>query len=360
MPLVRAGSLPVSAINIGLAASVAGLTAKAAKLQADVSKLVPALAGQVQCALDFPPSPSAYIGPIGAALNPLELGAIFNPATMSGASVDIQASGIIDLAAVTAQLAIVEKLQTMLSTGLDVPGVAGWVYSGPGVGLGASMGDFTVTGFGTTPADAQIQAMVVATESLAGWRAFSKSVETGGTANAPASPQAGRLTFLGELPGRRWNSGVAKLGADLDLLVADLRGTKSAIAAQAKVAIGVNLPEVGAVVGAGLNVMASIGIGGLLGNMVNVRADITGAIGGVLAKIDALVKLGADIAAQLSAGGLTLWTYAGSASGLGEALRSELAAGIPGGTGPRAPAYGLVLAGTPASMTSLGGILKTS
>lgn len=360
MQLIRVGSLPVSAINVGLAASLAGITAKVGKLQADLTKLAPALIGQAQLALDFPPSPASYAGAIGIALNPLELGSAVSPLNMVGASADLSTDLAAELALVTAKLELTQGLQQTLNLGLEVPGVAGWSYSGPGAGFGSELERYTVTGFGTTAGTAQIQAVVIATESLAAWMAFSKSVETGGTANAPAGAQVARLAFLGELPGRRWNGGVAKLAADLDLLVADLRGQKSGIEASAKLAAGLTLPNVGATVDAGLSVVAGLGIDGLLANMINVKADIAGAIGGITGQIQTVLALSADVSAQLSAGGLTFWTYAGSAAGFGAALRAELQAGIPGGNGPRAPAYGLALAGTPASMGTFGSIFKTS
>ncbi len=360
MGLVRVGSLPVSAINVGLAASLGGITAKVGKLQAEIAKLTPALAGQIEGKLDFPPSPAAYAGPIGIALNPVELAAIVSPINIVGASADLSTELAADLAFVTAKLKIVEGLQTSLKLGLEVGGVAGWSYSGPAPGFGFELERTTPTGFGSTPAAAQIQAVVIATESLAAWRAFSQSVETGGTANAPAGAQVARLAFLGELPGRRWNGGVATLAADLDLLVAEFRGQKSGIEASAKLAAGLTLPDVSAIVDAGLSIVADIGIDGLMDNMLNVSADISGAIGAVTGKVDALLALSANISAQLSAGGLTFWSYSGTAAGLGAALRSELQGGIPGGTGPRAPAYGLALAGTPAAMGVFGGIFKTS
>lgn len=360
MALVRVGSLPVSAINVGLAASLGGIAAKAAKLQADATKLIPALAGQIKLGLDFPPSPTAYAGSIGAMLNPLELAAVVNPLNMAGASADLLVDLAVDLAFVSAQLEVVEGLQTTLNLGLDAGGIAGWSYSGPAAGFGSELERQTKTGFGSTAADAQIQAVIIATESLAAWQAFSKSVDTGGTANAPADAQAARLAFLGELSGRHWNGGVAALAGSLDLLVADFRGQKSGIEASAKMAAGLTLPNVSAIVNAGLSVVADVGIGGLMDNMLNVSADLTGAIGGVTGQIDALLALSADIAGQLAAGGLMFWTYSGPAAGLGAALRAELGSGIPGGSGPRAPAYGLALAGTPASMATFGSIFKTS
>ncbi len=358
MGLARAGSLPVSAINLGLAASVGGLSAKLAKLQADATKLTAALAGQVEVALDFPPSPAAFAGPLGIALDPVELAAVLTPAAMTGASSDLSLEIAADLAFVTAQLEIAQALQTTLAVGLSAGGIAGWSYSGPALAFGSELERATRGGFGTTAAATQIQAVIIATESLASWQAFSQSVETGGTADQAAS--AARLRFLGELAGSRWNSGVATLAADLDLLVADFRGAKAGLEASADLAIGLNLPDPSAVVDAGLSIFADVGIDGLLENMVNVQADVTGAISGVTAKIDAVVTLTAEISAQLSAGGLTLWTYSGAASGLGEALRLELANGIAGGSGPNAPAYGLALAGSLASMSLFGSILKVS
>lgn len=360
MGLIRVGSLPVSAINVGLAASLGGITAKVGKLQADLSKLTPALAGQIEIGLSFPPTPANYAASIGLALNPLELAAVVSPLNMVAASADLSIDLALDLAFVTAQLKITQALQTTLNLGLEAGGLAGWGYSGPAPGFGSELKRQTLTGFGSTAAAAQIQAVVIATESLAAWRAFSTSVETGGTASAPASAQAARLAFLGELSGRRWNGGVAELAGAIDLLVADFRGQKSGIEASVKMSAGLTLPNVSAIVDAGLAVVADVGIGGLMDNMLNVSADITGAIGGVTGKIDELLALSADISGQLSAGGLMFWSYSGTAAGLGVALAAELQGGIPGGSGHRAPAYGLAIAGTPASMGVFGSIFKTS
>lgn len=360
MALVRVGALPVSAINVGLAASVAGLTAKGAKLSADLTKLTPALAGQIELGLDFPPNPASYLGAIGAALNPVELAAVVNPINMVGASADLSVDLAVDFALVTAQLTVAEGVQASLNAGLDAGGIAGWSYSGGAAAFGFELDRSTREGFGATPPDAQVQAVIIATESFASWQAFSKGAETGRSASAEADPQQPLLAFLGELPARRLNVGVAQVGASIDLLVADLRGQKSGIEQSLKIAAGLTFPDVGAIVDAGLDVFAELGIDGLLENMVNVSADITGGLGAISAQIEAVADLSADIGAQLSAGGLMFWTYSGSAAGLGAALREELLAGIPGGSGPRSPAYGLVLAGTSASMTTFGTIFKTA
>lgn len=347
-------------MNLGLVAGLGGITAKVGKLQADLTKLTPALAGQAEVALDFPPNPASYVGAIGVALNPIELASVVSPLNMVGASVDLSTDLVAELGFVDAQLTITKGIQSTINVGLAAAGVAGWAYSGPAPTMGSELERQTKTGFGSTAANAQIQAAIIATESFAAWQAFSKSIETGGTANAPASAETARLAFLGELSGREWNGGVAALAADIDLLVADFRGQKSGLEASAAIAAGLTLPDVNAVVNGGLNVFAELGIDGLMENMVNVSADISGALGGINSQVAALIDLSAEISGQLSAGGLMFWSYSGPAAGLGAALRAELLNGIPGGSGTRAPAYGLVLAGTPASMGVFGSIFKTS
>ncbi|HKY40774.1 MAG TPA: hypothetical protein VJN18_32790 [Polyangiaceae bacterium] len=359
MPLLFTGTLPVAAVNVGLVASLPGLAAKSAKLTADATQLGLALVGQVQVSVDFPPNPAQYAGAIAGALNPLELAAVLNPLNVAGASLDLATDAAVDLALVTAQLTVAESVASTLNIGLEVGGVAGYSYSGPAPAFGSELERYSKAGIGKTPPSAQIQAVIIATESFASWGTFSQSVNTDGTAGAEATSSP-RLAFMGELPGSSWNPGVASVGAEIDLLVADLRGQKSGIEASFDVMLGVTLPDPQVVVEAGLNIVAEVGIDGLLESMVNVQADITGSIGGVTAQIDAVAELAGGIAAQISAGGLAFWTYTGTAAGLGEALRAALVGGIPGGTGSRARAYGLVLVGTPANMTLLGSILKTS
>jgi hypothetical protein len=357
--IVRVGTLPVSAINLGLVAGLPGLATKSARLSADITQLGVALAGQVEMTVDFPPTPANYAVSIGASLNPIELAAAmtaFNPV----GSADVVVETAAKLALVTAQLAPAESLAATLTAGLQTGGCAGFSYSGPSGAFGSELKRATAAGFGRVPPDAEVQAIIIATESFTSWQAFSQSMNTGASARSEASRDAPRLAFLGELPGASWNPGTASIAADINLLLADLRGEQSGLQAQLELCAGANLPDPQVVVDAGASVIADVGIDGLLDNMVNVRADFTGAIDDVAAKLSVNAQLIADISAQLSAGGLTFWTYTGSAAELGEALATALAAGIPGGNGPSAPAYGLVIVGTPANMQSLGTIIKTS
>lgn len=359
MPLARVGALPVAVVNAGLSASLPGLGAKSAKLTADLTGLQLALAGQVQGSLEGPPALPSLALAVAAQANPLELAAQFNPVNLGAVSIDAGAEIAVDLAFVTAQLAIAEGVAGTLNLGLSAGGVAGFSYAGPAAVMGSELQRYTASGFGKTAATAEVQAVIIATESLASWQAFSQSVNTGGTA-AAAAPAVGRMAFLGELAPSSWNPGVASVAADIDLLVADLRGQQSGLEGSLSLLAGVGLPEVEVVIDTGVSVVAELGIDGLLDNLINVDADITGSIGGIQAELDALVTLTGGIAAQLEAGGLMFWTYTGSAAGLGEALAAELEQGIPGGTGPKASAYGLVIVGTPANMATFGSIFKTS
>jgi len=358
--LTRVGSLPVSAINVGLAASVAGFGLQAAKLQADITKLALSTIAQAKVALDFPPNPASFAPAAAIALNPAELASILNPISVAGGSVDAVLDVTVDLALVSAQLAVADALRGSLTLGLDAGGVAGWSYSGNAPGFGVQLERYTANGFGKTAANAQIQGVIIATESFSGWGAFSKGANTGGTANTEADAQLERLAYLGELSGSRWNPGVASVFTGLDLFVAELRGKKQALEGSLVLMAGLDLPDPTVIVEAGLSIFGDLGIDGLLENMLTVQADIGGAIGTVTGKLDALLAGAADIGAQLSAGGLTFWTYSGAASAMGAELRSELARGIPGGTGARAPAYGLALAGSPTAMTLFGSIFKTA
>lgn len=361
MPLVHTGTLPVSAVNLGLAASLPGLAAKGAKLTADVSQLTVALAGQTELQAGL--NPTAILGVAGAisgSLNPVQVAASLNPGLIQLNSLGLSAEGAIKLALVSARLKVAESVQATLRLGLEVGGIAGYSYAGPSAPFGSELERYTAAGIGKTPPTATVQAVVIATESFASWQAFSKSANTNGTAAAPSSARSPRLAFMGELPGARWNPGVASVGAEIDQLVADLRGEKSGIEASLELMGGANLPDPQVVLDAGVGIVADVGIDGLLDNLVNVKADIEGGISGINAQIDAVLALTGDIAAQMTAGGLSFWSYTGSASGLGRDLRAALANGLPFGSGPRAPAYGLVIAGTPAAMSLFGTVFRTS
>lgn len=360
MTITLAGTLPVSAINVGLAASIGGLTAEVSKLQAELGELTAALSAKVQVTADFPPNPLSIAPALGAQLSAAEIAAQFNPANFVVTGADAKADLLVRLGAIEAELGVVAPLVAELEAGLDAGAVAGWSYAGRADAFGIELERDTARGFGHFAPTDEIAGLIVATEDLASWRAFGSGVNVGSSAAAGATSAEHHLKFLGELAGGQWNTGVAGLFARLDLLLAELRGAKSSLEASIQVSLGLNLPDATAQFDAGLAIVADLGLDGLLDNLVNAQADVTGALGGLQARIDATLALIAELNAQLSAGGLALWTYSGRAAELGSSLRDAIAAGVPGGHGPRSAAYGLALAGTAASMTVLGAILKNS
>lgn len=357
MPIALAGVLPVSAINLGLNAALPSLTAKVTKLTADLSKLAPALAGQLKVSATFPPPLPLFAAAITAGLNPAKLSASMGALSFTGPH--LNADLVARLGLIQGQLAIVESVVLPLELGLGAGSIAGWSYSGRAAGFGEQLAPATAQGFARTPPNAPVSGVIIATESLASWNAFSQRVHTGAT-GAPASSTDARLTFLGELGGAGWSSGLLPLKADLDLFLAELQGEQAGLEATIQMSLGLTLPAPDVIVDAGLSIVADLGVAGLLDNMVNVRADITGAIGTIQAQIDGVLALTGAIGGQLSAGGLALWTYSGTASGFGAAFKEAVKNGIPAGSGPAAPAYGIALASTPANMATFGSIFKAS
>jgi hypothetical protein len=339
------GVLPVSAINVGLVAALGGLTAEIAALQADITALAPAIAGQVEVALDFPPDPPSVTAALEAALDPLELAACFSPGALTVGASDLTVDVGVQLGLIETQLAGLQSVGAKLTAGLAAPAISGWSYSGEAAGFGETLAAATATGFGQIEPDATIAGLVIATEDAASWGSFSKGFTTGGRSD-------GVLRYHGELGGGQWNTGVATLLVRLELFLLKLRGLKAGLEASLNVALGLELPAVDVVVDAGLAIVADLGIDGLLENMVNVQADLTAQIGAIQLKIDALLALSADLSAQLSAGGLALWSYSGRAGAFGAEVRDAIAAGIPQGNGPRAHAYGLALAGESRNMAA--------
>jgi hypothetical protein len=354
MPIVHAGTLPVAALNIGLAAAPTGLSSAIAKLSANISQLTAALTTQLSVTAIFPPNLPGFAAQFGLALNPAGLLAAFNPANWvtlnAGANVELAAQ----LGFIEAQLAIVAALAADFQAGVSAPVIAGWSYAGRAARFGPELETATRSGFGRTAPNTQIRALIIATENFASWGSFSQGFRTG-FSGTPAETTDARLVFLGELGGGEWNSGVQSLLSQFNLLLAELQGTKVTLHAQIALSLGIDLPDPTVIVDAGL----SIDLDAALGNLVNVQADLTAEISGLQARIDALLELVANISIQLSAGGLSFWTYSGTAGDLGTALRAELQHGLPGGSGPGAVAYGLALAGAPASMSLFGSIFKT-
>jgi len=341
-----AGSLPVSALNVGLAGSLPALQVEIEKLGIDLSGLAPAVAAKLEVGLDFPPVALSYATELAAHLNLAALTAMLNPLSWVSVTADANADLAIQLGLVNIKLAAALAIAAPLEAGLAVGALSGWSYFGAAQWFGKQLRAATPGGWGKTAQASEIGATIIATENPASWAAFGESFATG---------VEGDLQYLGELGGWQWSTGLQSLILRLRAFILQLRGLKASIEAQIQVSLGINLPAPQVLLDVGLG----LDLGVMLENMITVRADLDIAIGGIQARLDVLLDLVADLQLQLSAGGLSVWIYSGQASQLGPEFAEEIWNGVPNGNGANATVHGLVIASTPANMTSFGSIFAT-
>lgn len=358
MPLELVGTFPVSVLNIGLAASPAGLAVEAALLADDIAKATVSIGANVLVEASFPPS--GALPALFASFDVAALTSILNPANWVTLNADANAELLLDLAFAQLQLAAMEPLVLDLQIGLGAPGLYGWTYAGNAAGFGTTLQAETAAGFpgGVLPSG-NVNALVIATNSFTSWGSFGNGIRIGtsGDENLGNQTAVQRLKFIGSLDGGFWNVGVDGLLSGFEIILAGLRGKVSQIQAQIDLSLGLNLPNPIPIIEASFNVDVDVA----LGNLINVSTDLTGEISLLQARIDANVELAGNLALDLSAAGLTFWSYSGPASGLGSELATELATGLPGaGEGPSGAVYGLVLASADASnWNNFGRVFKT-
>lgn len=359
MPMDLAGTIPLSAVNVGLAASTPAIAAEVSKLQADASDLSPAVQAQVEVSSNFPPNPASYAAVVTAALSTPELAACMTPTNVAFAASEANVAVVAKLGFIQGQLAIASGVRATLAGGLEAGSIVGWSYSGRCGNFGPRLEPDTKLGFGGIgPAD-DVSGVVVVTQDFTSWGQFSKGMSAAPVA-APATAADARLTPHGSRSGAGWNVGVASIVAHLDAFIADLEGMAANLEASIRFSGGLDLPSPTVIVDAGLDIFGSVGIDGLLDNLVNVQVDLPASLGAIQADVDASVSLSGEIAGQLAAGGLSVWIYSGRADGLGRAVTSALSNGVPNGGGAGAVVYGLAIAGQGPSMGAFSSIFKTS
>lgn len=346
MALTLSGVLPLSAVNLGLQASIAGLTAKVAKLGVDLTDFGAALEAGILVAADFPPDPTAY-GAALASFTPADIIAAFDPTTWVALAADSNVDVGIRLGVVSLQVAAVGALFGALDIGLGAGKLWGWSYSGGARQFGLDLTAATQNGFGHTGPTEQIEATIIATESFTSWQQLASSMDL----RDPAG-----LIFLGERTADRWSAQVADLRLQLGRFKAELDGLKANLEASLAFSLGINLPDPQVVIGAGASVLLDWGLDGLLENLVTVRSDLTATIGAIQADIDAILEMVAQLNAQLSAGGFAVWKYSGRAMDMGREFARAVDNGLPEGSGPGAGVYGLIIGGSGDAMSAFASI----
>ncbi len=357
MAITLVGTLPVSGLNLGLVASLGGLTAETAQLSARISDFTTALSGSTQLSLGFPPNLSNFTAGINGALNPLAAAASLGAISVQGPTISGELG--VKLGAVNARIGTVSSLVATFGGGLSASGISGWCYSGSARGFGRRLAQETLSGFGRTAPTQTIRGLVIATENFGSWGSFGEGFRVGGTDQSPADPESDSLRYQGELGGGEWNTGTASLLGRFRLLLGELQGNAATLDASMDVLLGIGLPNPNVLTNIGLDIVADLGIPALLDNLVNVQTDLGAAISGLNAQISLVTGLSSAISAQLSAGGLTLWSYDGPAGSFGTGLELEIENGLPGGSGPSAATYGIALAGAPSVMAAFGSIFTT-
>ena len=348
MTIEHVGSLPVSAVNVGLAASLPALAAEITRLEADIAGLVPAIAANVELGLNFPPNPVSIGVAFAAVANLSDVILELNPTNILILGADANLDLVVYLGLVNVALAVVETLSVDLEAGLAVGGISGWSYSGGAQAFGKALQAATASGYGRTAASTDVQATLIACESPGSWDAFGDGFYTG--------PERSDLHYLGELGAEQWSIGLVDVMVPIRLFLDELQALKVAIESQIQVTLGLDLPEPQVVVDAVLDVLGSVSLEVMLDDMVNVVIDFDVQIAGIQVRIDLLLALSVSIEAQLSAGGLSVWQYSGAASGLGAEFADAIKDGVPSGNGPSAPVGGLVLAFSPAAAGTFGNV----
>lgn len=357
MSIQYVGSLPVSSVNLGLAASINGLTAEIARLGIDLDKFTGALSLQADITSALPPDPT-FPAAFAGALDLAKLTEILTPANWVTLNADASTDLAAELALVQAQLDIVGEITGTLSAGLDAGSLTGWTYAGRARGFGTRLQAATAGGFGGVDPDTEVSALIIGCASFSSWGSFSAGFNTGESADEDLGETTTeeRLQCQGTLGGGQWNTGAQDVFARLDLVRLRLEGTKAALLAQLDIAAGLNLPDPGDLLDLALQVDLDLA----LENLASVQTDLTAEIGSIQVRIDAVADLSAEISAQLSAAGLSLWSYSGRAGDLGAEFAPETHDGLPDAGGPDSAVYGLCIASaSPSAWASFGQITAT-
>lgn len=354
MALALVGTVPVSALNIGVAATVPALNSQIAKLQLDLSDLQIALKAQIEIGLNPPTIAGLTLG-LSVALSGLTQ--LLDPTTWVTIGVDANISVALRLGLINLQLSLVGDIVARLEAGLNAGSLAMWTYVGRASGFGETLEKQTVTGFGGLSGDSQIQGIVIATEDPGTWGKLGVSFNTGSTLTSKVNSNTADLRFLGLLSGKEINIGLPPLMQQLRLYLLDLQGLVANLSAQLSVSVGLNLPSLPALTASLQATPPTI----LFQNLVTIKTDVTAAISGLNLRIQLILNLIAGINAALSGGGLSFWLYSGTTRALGAELRSQLAGGLPGGSGPTTAVYGAVVAcGLPSAWADFGLIFKAA
>jgi hypothetical protein len=325
--LVLVGTLPIAILNPGLALTSPGISAQIGGLAALTASLATSLAAQVEFKAAGLPLLSNEIALLAELVAGLP--AALTPTAIVSASVSYTADLALQLAAIEAQLLVMQQINAAFALGLNAPGIATWSYYGNAGGFGPG---FPQAWGDTKPTDL-VAASVLVTPNPTTWNVFGQTFFT-----PPTSEQG--LRFQGLLNGAQLNTSVQAFASQFLAYQLELAGKASTLKYQLQVAAGLHIPDIGALLAAIEAVNPLL----LLKNAITVTTNIAAAISAVASATAALEAQLSFVTGALTTIGPSLWTYNGPASGLGPAIQSTFAGGIPGTTGPAGRAFAEVLA----------------
>jgi len=347
-------TLPVSALNIGVAASIPGIQLKTAELALNITNLGIASTELLPKAalMNVPPLDVGFLGP-ALAVHLAALPSLIFPDDLIVLGADIGAEILVKLGLVSASIKIVGDLLISLKFGLSAGGLKTWAYSGPASRLGPMV-------TGAVGGGGYVQGFVLACESFDSWGKLSLTFNTGTKPGATEPDRSSpRILSLGSLDGGSLVTGLQQPLAVLNAYLLKLKGQQSILEYQLGFTAGLNLPNLSRLKGTLTAIIPRIDV--ILKRFLSFSWDPTVDIRGVNAQLDFLLGLIGDLQLSLSGGGLTFWSYAGAANETGAALTSATANGLPGASGPDAGINAVVvLCSSPSAMADFGLIFKVA
>lgn len=355
MGLTLLGTLPLSAIQIGVAAALPGLSGRVNATASELSKVQASLAGLLDPSMPkfIPPDPATIAATLATAIAAQKgnLPTAMLPTTWITGGATASGELAVELGLIDAELALVGSIGATLAAGLDVGSLATWAWGGPVGAFGTRLAAATRGGWGKVAPGDPVGGVVIASTAFADWQHFGASFNVGTTARAPASG-GGSLAFLGELSGGKLNTGTLAAKQPIDLYLGQLEGARLAVQASLDLSLGLNLPSVDVLL-PGL----SVNLDDLIGNVLSL--DLAGGlelnIAGLTAQLEMLqLELG-GFEAMISGGGLSVWKYDGPAGLFGASLEAEIKNGIPNAGDGTSIGYGLAIAcGAPDAWGAFG------
>lgn len=294
------GDIPLSVLNVGIAAAMPGVVAQATVLLADLAAMAPAPLLQTAFAASPPLLPDLD-SLVAAGDNLLAYASTLNPANWGPAAASVNVSVAADLGFAEAQLAIVGQALGAVEAGVATGGIATWCYAGPAPSYFDGLLDRAASEYYLR--EQVVDAFVVATDSDAAWATFAAGFNDAGLRDSPGP----RIVYSG---GASAGNLLTSLGRAYDVvrnLYLDLGARTTKLEADLQLTLGLDLPDP-------LDLMVPVDVD--LG-AITATVDFDSMFQAVGLQVDAVLDLVAELDLQLSGQALACWHFRGPAGSMG-------------------------------------------